>query len=586
MPSKSPSFVEKESIAEGPTAKVRVDGDNGTDCDVLIVGAGPTGLTLANFLGMYGVSAIIIDRNDGLIDYPRGVSLDDESLRVFQTIGLVERVREHIASDQWIRYVTPRGRCFASVEPRSREFGWPRRNAFVQPLVDRVLLEGLGRYGMDVLFGHSLTTFEQDEVRVVATIQNAQGQTRQINSKFIVGSDGGRSTVRKVLGVAFEGDTDSTRWLVIDINNDPLGIPDAYLFCDPARPIVSMALPHGLRRFEFMVFENETDEEVSSPEGMQKLLSLILPNPGMADIIRGRVYTHHARIARSFTKERALLAGDAAHLMPVWQGQGFNSGIRDASNIAWKLAAITKGLAGRSLVTTYDAERREHAKAMIALSVFVGRIFSPTNRWLARLRDIATYLLGAVPTIKSYILQMRFKPMPRYLSGAVVQNRSSWKMTAPSAVGRMIAQPMVTTLDGRAMLFDDAAGSWFAIVSWVIDPRHYMDAEAREFWDRMGARFVSIIPDTQAAELSRQNASTDRLILIDKNLEFKEWFGRHQVSTVILRSDRFVAGAVTATEISDATRKFRAACFASDSPDLVRPGSSTECSLTHHAAVL
>jgi 3-(3-hydroxy-phenyl)propionate hydroxylase len=529
----------------------------------LIVGAGPAGLTLANLLGLYGLSVIVVESSEELIDYPRGVSMDDETLRVFQTAGLVEAVRKHTASDQWIRYITAKGRCFASVEPHTREFGWPRRNSFIQPLVDRILLAGLERFDrVEVLFERTLAAFTQDDTEVTATVKSPEGNPQTIGARFIVGCDGGRSTVRKILGISFEGKTDSTRWLVIDIRNDPLGIPDAYLFCDPARPHVSMALPHGIRRFEFMVFDHETDDDVSSAAGMHKLLALVLPDPDKADIIRGRVYSHHARLAKQFLSDRALLAGDAAHLMPVWQGQGFNSGVRDASNIAWKLAAIVKGLADRRLLSTYETERREHAAAMISLSVLVGRIFSPTNRWLAKLRDAATFLLGAIPPMRAYILQMRFKPMPRYTTGAVVNGQPNRKITVPSAIGRMFPQPEVMTPDGRRMLFDDAIGPWFAVVSWMVDPRHYMDAAARDYWQRMGARFVTIVPETQLAEMKRQGVERDGLNLADLHLGFKDWFGRYQVSTVILRPDRFVAAAVTATEISEATRAFRAVTFA------------------------
>lgn len=536
-----------------------------TDCDVLIVGAGPAGLTLANLLGAYDLSVIVIERNDELVDYPRGVSLDDESLRVFQAIGLADAVQKHTLPDQWIRYITPKGRCFATVEPRARPFGWPRRNSFVQPLVDRVLLEGLARFPkVRVRFGCALNTLKQDAQRATAQVEDASGEKRRIVSRFIVGCDGGRSTVRKSLDIAFHGETDSTRWLVVDLRNDPLGTPDAYLFCDPARPHLSIALPHGIRRFEFMVFDNETDEDVTSTAGLQRLLSLVLQTPSAADIIRARVYTHHARLAERFGDSRVLLAGDAAHLMPVWQGQGFNSGIRDASNLAWKLAAVVKGMAHRRLVDTYDLERREHAAAMISISVLVGRIFSPTNRFLASLRDALTFVLGAIPAVRTYILQMRFKPMPFYSKGALIHDIPSLKVKAPSPVGRMFPQPMVTTLSGVTLRFDDAIEPWFAVVSYGLDPQLHMNAQTKAFWRRMNACFVSIVPPTQAPKAADTISDESPIMLLDTTSEFKEWFGRHQASIVVVRPDRFVAAATTMANISDATSRLRAALSADD----------------------
>jgi 3-(3-hydroxy-phenyl)propionate hydroxylase len=536
--------------------------------DVLIVGAGPVGLTVANFLGLYGVSAVVIERGDALIDYPRGVGMDDECLRVFQAIGLVDEVRTHTTPDQWLRFLTARGRCFASVEPRTREFGWPRRNAFIQPLVDRVLYEGLRRFPNIALhFGHSLETFHETGHGVIAELRDAAGAPRTVAAQFIVGADGGRSTVRKILGIRFEGETESTRWVVIDLRNDPIGVPDAYLRCIPSRPYVSMALPHGVRRVEFMVLGDETEEQLCSPEGARKLLRAVMPHPEQADIIRGRVYTHHARLAGQFRKGRALLAGDAAHLMPVWQGQGYNSGIRDANNIAWKLALIHRGLADAALLETYDVERREHAAAMIQLSVIAGRIFSPTNRWLAALRDALTLLLNMIPSVKNYFLQMRFKPMPRYAAGAVVHDKTGGRIAASSPVGRLFIQPDVRVASGATVKLDDALGPWFAVVAWAVDPARHMSAATREFWMRLGARFVTVMPSVQMSADEAVKTSDTTLVLGDSGA-LKEWFGGQKLAFVILRPDRFVAaGGGSAQMIDDVTLRFGA---------VLRAGPATE----------
>lgn len=146
-----------------------------------------------------------------------------------------------------------------------------------------------------------------------------------------------------MLGIAFEGRTKPNQWIVVDVRNDPLGTPHVYMHCDPERPCVSAALPHGIRRFEFMVMPDETEEELSRPENLAMLMRKVVPDADKVDYIRKRVYTHNARLAARFRDGRVLLAGDAAHIMPVWQGQGYNSGLRDASNLAWKLACVVKG---------------------------------------------------------------------------------------------------------------------------------------------------------------------------------------------------------------------------------------------------
>src|SRR5690606_31437259 len=211
---------------------------------------------------------------------------------------------------------------------------------------------------------------------------------------YLIGCDGGKSSVRKMLGIPFEGKTEHNRWIVIDLDNDPVGIPHAYVHCDPARPYVSIALPHGVRRFEFMLFGDEGKGDVVEPELLRAMLGKVVRDPDRVDIIRARVYTHSGRLAQRFRENRVLIAGDAAHIMPVWQGQGYNSGIRDASNLAWKLSLVVKGLADHKLLDTFDAERREHAGAMINLSLMVGRVLSPTSTVVAAVRDGLFWMLN------------------------------------------------------------------------------------------------------------------------------------------------------------------------------------------------
>ena len=526
------------------------------EADVVIVGAGPVGLMLANILGQHDRRVLLLEQLPGLIDYPRGVGMDDECLRAFQAVGLVDAVLPHTTPNHWMRFVTATGRVFASVEPRTDEFGWPRRNAFIQPLADRVLLEGLSRYpNVQVRFGHSFEGAEAAEDGVRVSARDPEGALLTVTARYLVGCDGGRSAVRKSVGISFEGKTESTRWLVVDASDDPVGTPDLYLHCDPRRPTVSIALPHGIRRWEFMVFAHETDEAVTSPETLRTLLAAFVPQPEAVRLIRARVYIHHARLAARFRHGRVLLAGDAAHLMPVWQGQGYNSGIRDAVNLGWKLAAVLRGLAGDGLLDTYEQERRDHAAAMMELSVLVGRIFSPTKPWLARLRDIVALGLNAVPAAKRYVVQMRFKPMPRYKQGALLPGAPKGvpdgRRASASPVGRMFPQPPVLTQHGPAKL-DEALGPWFALLGWGGDPRCYMSAASRAFWDNLGARAVIVVPETQLAlAVSRHPEAT---VVADIAGRLKEWFGAQAGSVAILRPDRFLAALCGPQDIDAVTQ--------------------------------
>lgn len=523
--------------------------------DVVIAGAGPVGLTLANYLGLFGVSVLVVEARPDIIDYPRGVGIDDESLRSFQAIELVDDVLPHVSPNQWMRFLDAKGRLFASIEPRVNEFGFPKRNAFIQPLADRALLQGLDRFEhARVLWSHTMVSFREQDDGVKVSLEDENEQSVTVRARYLVGCDGGRSLTRRTLDVQFPGVTESTRWIVVDVRNDPLGTPNLYLLCDPARPAVSLALPHGVRRFEFMLFEYEDDDEMVRPENISRLVETFVEDPQRVDYIRARVYTHHARIASSFRRGRVMIAGDAAHLMPVWQGQGYNTGIRDATNLGWKLACVAKGLASPELLDAYEKERRDHAAAMIKLSHTVGRLISPTNRYAAGLRDAVTRILKMMPPVYRYVFEMRFKPMPRYTEGAVVHDEHPIPKASP--VGRLFIQPRVATREQKDVMLDDVLGPWFAVVAWATNPRLYMDDEALAMWRRLGARFFSVRPMRQL--WSTEDDDPEVTVIGDSTGRLKTWFDDKPGSVVVLRPDRFVAGMSLAYDVSHLSRNVAA----------------------------
>ncbi|WP_434584400.1 bifunctional 3-(3-hydroxy-phenyl)propionate/3-hydroxycinnamic acid hydroxylase [Klebsiella sp. R390] len=503
---------------------------------VVIAGAGPVGLMIANYLGQMGVSVLVVEKLDKLIDYPRAIGIDDESLRAMQGIGLVENVLPHTTPWHAMRFLTPKGRCFADIQPMTDEFGWPRRNAFIQPQVDAVMYEGLQRFPhVRCLFSREVEAFSQSAQAVTLNLKGPEGERETVQADWLVACDGGGSLIRRSLNIPFEGKTAPNQWIVIDIANDPLATPHVYLCCDPVRPYVSAALPHGVRRFEFMVMPGETEAQLSEPQNMRNLLSKVLPDPDNVELIRQRVYTHNARIAERFRVDRILLAGDAAHIMPVWQGQGYNSGMRDAFNLAWKLALVVNGKAGSGLLDSYQQERRDHAKAMIDLSVTAGNVLAPPKRWHGTLRDGISWLLNYVPPVKRYFLEMRFKPMPQYRDGALLTEGAS--QTSP--VGKMFIQPKVTLEDGTVTLLDEVLGARFAIIAWGCNPQWGLNREQIAQWHAVGVRFIQVVPDVQ---IHRQQDNFAGVLRVgDTQNRLKSWFAEYDTAIAVVRPDRFVA---------------------------------------------
>ena len=435
-----------------------------------------------------------------------------------------------------MRMVNGKGQVLANVAPGAQDFGWSRRNGFIQPLVDAELLEGLSRFDhVDVQFSHTLLGYVDDADGVTATVELGDGSQKTIRARYLVGCDGGRSITRKSMGVTFEGQSSPTRFLVIDVRNDPLGTPNAYLGADPVRPFVSIGLPHGVRRFEFMIFDHETDEQVADPLFVHQLLARHVPDPAGLDFIRQRVYTLHARIAGAFRKGHVLIAGDAAHLMPVWQGQGYNSGVRDATNLAWKLTAVLRGLADDALLDTYDTERRDHAKAMIDVSVAMGRILSPTNKAVAGARDKIAAALNLVPAAKKWIAEGRYKPKPRFHVGALVDAVGPAAAGQPGRV-RCSRSPASTPAPSRTCCSTTSSGPGSRCWCGATTPARCSTGNSLDTLTRLGVKLISIRPSTQlhwdAAPTGDPREAADVTVIGDTTGRLKSWFDTHPVGFV------------------------------------------------------
>ncbi|WP_020203076.1 bifunctional 3-(3-hydroxy-phenyl)propionate/3-hydroxycinnamic acid hydroxylase [Cupriavidus sp. WS] len=517
---------------------------------VLVVGAGPTGLTLANVLGRQGIDTILIDRKASTVAEPRAVSIDDESLRTMQAIGLVEAVMRDVVPGYGVHYLTrPGGRCFAKVEPTASEYGYPRRNAFRQPLFEAALREGLARHAsVRVLFGHTLEALSQDEDGAHAVVQGPGGPLR-IDAAYVVGTDGGRSFVRQSIGATLAGSSFNARWLVVDTENDDDPFWQTRAYCDPSRPVVDVPGPNRTRRFEFLLKPGETDEEVLRPERLAELLRPFRGNRP-AEVVRKTVYTFHARVADRWRAGRVFLAGDAAHLTPPYAGQGMNSGVRDAHNLGWKLAAVLRNRIAPAALDSYETERRDHAWALIRLALNLGVVMAPRSRlsaWACAAFFRATAL---VPPVRDYFLQMKFKPKPRFHDGLLVASAAD----TAGLVGTMLPQPKVRTADGTELPLDEITGDGFAHVAIgaaaMTGTGVDTDADAdtadtagggRALWRRLETRRVVLLPrlDDQALRLAARHGYVPVALAPEATPKtLRALAGK----VVVVRPDRYVAG--------------------------------------------
>ena len=373
------------------------------ECDVLIAGGGPTGLALAILLARRGVKVVVAEKEAAAYPLPRAAHIDHEGMRILQEAGAADEV--YATSRRVARYDFLNGRRrllmrFDGVD-RIGPGGWPGANMIHQPSVEAALRKSLANWPDAALhYRWEVRSFEDDGRGVTTRIDTPEG-LRSIRSRFLIGADGARSPVREAAGLAFDDLQFEEPWLVVDVLvDDAARLPTANLqICDPRRPTTCVLMGEGRHRWEFMILKGETPEQVSDDMFVAKLLEPWNVE-GAVRIERKAVYTFRARIADRWRQGPVLLAGDAAHQTPPFAGQGMCSGLRDASNLAWKLAAVIKEGADDGLLDGYQPERAPHLRATIDMAIMMGRMVCTTSRWSAFARDMKIGLaraLGKLP---------------------------------------------------------------------------------------------------------------------------------------------------------------------------------------------
>ena len=425
-----------------------------SEASVIIIGAGPVGLTLANLLGSAGVATVVVERNPGCVPEPRAVALDGESLRTLQAAGLADTVLGNVRQGFIADYINGDGVQLFTTDLTARPYGFCLQNTFDQPTLERQLLAGLVRFPC-VSANHltELVSFTQDGDQVTAVLRDSAGIEHTVRAAYMVGCDGGRSSVRQGLGIAMQGERLPQQWLVIDTVDNHLGDePACRFYCDPRRPAMTIIRPGAERRWEWMLVGDERGEDMLDELRIRELLAEHT-NPDKVDVYRKCVYSFSAVVAERFSEGRIFLAGDAAHMTPPFAGQGLNAGVRDVRNLSWKLARVLAGTLPPSLLSTYDAERREAAKAMVDLAVALGDQIQPTDPAAAAARDAMFAGLNIDPAAAASFGADAIAPLSDVRLPRGWFREDGWG-------GRMLPQPRVQH-DGGEILLDEVLGPGF-----------------------------------------------------------------------------------------------------------------------------
>lgn len=503
-----------------------------TDFDVVIVGYGPVGQALAAMLGQAGHRVGVFERWPGLYPLPRACVVDHEAMRILQSVGVAEAFsRLAVPTNGEYVWLNAQGQTLYHFQyERQGISGWPARHLMYQPdlegLLDRRVREIPAvavHQGWEAVACELHGTHARLEVAHCVAGEGGglrrSGVTRQVTARYVVGADGANSFVRQAAGLPWTNLGFRADWLVVDYRphrpEQVLDMPEAGQICDPRRPMTLMRhMGHRHVRWEMMLLPGETAQDVTPPDKVWPMIARwVAPKDGVIE--RAAVYTFRSGVAQRWAGGRAVLAGDAAHLMPPFLGQGLCSGLRDALALAWRLDLILRDAAPEALLCSYEDERKRHVCAVIDRAVALGKVVCITDPEAAARRDEAI-LSGTAP------------PVPRFptLETGLLHRGTGGALEPP--VGELALQARVSSGTAAGRL-DDVAGHGWHVLSLDGDPRPLLTEGQRAFSQALGLRWTAF---------RREGGG-----IVDADGAYRHWMQGLGVAAVVVRPDFYVFGA-------------------------------------------
>lgn len=495
------------------------------DVDLLIVGMGPVGAVAANLAGTWGLKTLAIDKMTEVYDKPRAFGLDHEVMRVFADVGIAQRIAGHVMPYRTSEYHTTGGGVLKRIAPAGAPHatGWESNYVFSQPAVEGALRDNLNAFPtVAVELGTEAMSVVQDGAGATVRLRNADGAEREVRARFVLACDGGTSTLRGQAGLAMEDLQFDEPWMVVDLLVTPKAaarLPATNIqYCETARPTTYIVGPGLHRRWEFMINADETPTGIQQPEAIRALMTRWLA-PHEYEIWRASAYRFHALVLQTWRRDNLFFLGDAAHMTPPFMAQGMCQGIRDAANLVWKLALVTRGSASTALLDTYQDERLPHVRHTTLVTKELGQVICERDPAKAAARDermLAEMAASIGPTIRQSLI-------PGLAAGLLADS-------GPEGVrGTLFPQPLVADSQGKEGLLDTFTGNAFRLVlARGVDP-----AALREELRVAGDLALVCLVEGALQEAGQFQERQDIL---------HNWMAGHGCEVVLVRPDHYVFG--------------------------------------------